>query len=113
MHVWNRLDRENRWLVVFAAGLWVLQFIYLLSPIDLLPDFIPLLGWADDLVALLTTVGVSAVTATRLARDPGVGELLPAALRPRHVATGAPVHLEDEAEPAGYQPLSQDEIRKL
>lgn len=25
--------------------------VYVLSPIDLLPDFIPVLGWIDDVVA--------------------------------------------------------------
>lgn len=29
--------------------------IYLLSPIDILPDFLPLLGFADDLTLLLGT----------------------------------------------------------
>ena len=31
----------------------VLLLAYLLSPIDLLPDFAPLLGWADDLAVLM------------------------------------------------------------
>ena len=26
---------------------------YIVSPIDLIPDFIPVAGWADDLVVLL------------------------------------------------------------
>ena len=31
----------------------LLLFLYLLSPIDILPDFALLLGWADDLAILL------------------------------------------------------------
>jgi uncharacterized membrane protein YkvA (DUF1232 family) len=27
-------------------------FVYLLCPIDLIPDFIPVLGWVDDLVVV-------------------------------------------------------------
>jgi uncharacterized membrane protein YkvA (DUF1232 family) len=30
----------------------ILTIIYLLSPIDLIPDFIPILGWIDDGVLL-------------------------------------------------------------
>jgi uncharacterized membrane protein YkvA (DUF1232 family) len=34
------------WLKVGTA----LIVLYVLSPIDLIPDFIPVLGWVDDLV---------------------------------------------------------------
>lgn len=30
----------------------LLAIIYILSPIDLLPDIIPIIGWVDDLAAL-------------------------------------------------------------
>ena len=33
------------------VGLWVL-LAYLASPIDLIPDFIPVLGYADDVIAV-------------------------------------------------------------
>ncbi len=36
----------------------VLVFIYILSPIDVLPDFIPVLGWGDDLYALYLAIRV-------------------------------------------------------
>lgn len=35
-----------RWLVI------VLSVLYILSPLDLLPDVIPVIGWLDDLGAL-------------------------------------------------------------
>ncbi|MDB5940593.1 MAG: hypothetical protein JWQ13_159 [Ramlibacter sp.] len=35
-----------RWLKVGAAMI----VLYVLSPIDLIPDFVPFLGWMDDVV---------------------------------------------------------------
>jgi uncharacterized membrane protein YkvA (DUF1232 family) len=43
--------RNNSFVIVVL----ILALLYILSPIDLIPDFIPVLGWADDLV-----VGVGA-----------------------------------------------------
>jgi uncharacterized membrane protein YkvA (DUF1232 family) len=34
------------WLKLGAAGI----VLYVLSPVDLIPDFIPILGWVDDIV---------------------------------------------------------------
>lgn len=36
------------------AWIWItLALIYILSPYDLLPDFIPIRGWIDDIVVLI------------------------------------------------------------
>lgn len=43
-----RDPRAPRWLKLASAGL----VLYLLSPIDLLPDALPLIGVVDDLVLL-------------------------------------------------------------
>lgn len=49
-HLWLALRHplQPRWLKP-AVGLMLL---YLVSPVDLLPDFIPVLGLVDDLVLL-------------------------------------------------------------
>jgi len=39
-----------RWLLVFGAA-------YLIFPIDLIPDVMPILGWADDLTILTMIAG--------------------------------------------------------
>jgi uncharacterized membrane protein YkvA (DUF1232 family) len=39
--------------------LTILFILYVISPIDLIPDFIPIIGWIDDLLAILAIVGVN------------------------------------------------------
>jgi uncharacterized membrane protein YkvA (DUF1232 family) len=46
-HAWH--DPATRW--PGKLGL-VAMALYLLSPFDLLPDWIPLLGWIDDLMLI-------------------------------------------------------------
>jgi uncharacterized membrane protein YkvA (DUF1232 family) len=42
------------WMTVAAA---VAGLLYVLSPIDLIPDFIPILGYVDDLTVMTIIVG--------------------------------------------------------
>lgn len=48
--------RVSRWLIAIALA-------YALSPFDLIPDFIPVLGWIDDLllVPLLLWIAIRAI----------------------------------------------------
>lgn len=65
-------DPRTPWLARFLA---VAVAAYALSPIDLIPDFIPVLGWIDDL--LIVPLGLWAVR--RLIPDPLWAELHAAA----------------------------------
>ena len=37
---------------IWLKGLMLVVPLYLVSPLDLIPDFIPLAGWLDDLVVI-------------------------------------------------------------
>ena len=50
---------KTRWIVIVAT------IIYLISPIDILPDVIPVLGWLDDGVL----VSILVMELTRLSRQ--------------------------------------------
>lgn len=49
-------DRETPLVAKFFAGL---TLIYALSPIDLVPDFIPVLGFLDDIILLPLLVALT------------------------------------------------------
>lgn len=69
----NRVPWHARLLAVAVAA-------YALSPIDLIPDFIPVLGWLDDLI--LVPLGLW--TVRRLIPDPLWAELHAAAEAASH-----------------------------
>lgn len=48
-----------RWLVIFGS------LIYLISPIDVIPDVLPLVGWIDD--GALATIVITELTQLVLA----------------------------------------------
>lgn len=52
--------RANQYRSISPATLFVaaLGVIYLFSPIDLLPDYIPVLGWIDDIAILRVIIEV-------------------------------------------------------
>lgn len=68
----GRLVRDRRlgWRV---RGILVLLLVYLLSPIDLVPDFLPVIGYADDAII----VALALRLAVRRAGLPAVAEHWP------------------------------------
>ncbi|MGK7888216.1 MAG: YkvA family protein [Leptolyngbyaceae cyanobacterium] len=56
-YAWYRATLRNakyRWVIILGT------VVYLFSPIDIAPDFIPIIGWLDDgLIATLLVTEVS------------------------------------------------------
>lgn len=52
---------KYRWLLIGAS------ILYLISPIDIVPDFIPIIGWIDDgIIVTLLVTEVSALLTQKL-----------------------------------------------
>lgn len=43
--------RIFNWIVVTILGL------YIASPLDIIPDFLPIIGWIDDIIAFVLMIG--------------------------------------------------------
>lgn len=76
------------------------QAFYVVFPIDLLPDFIPVIGWIDDLAALVG-LGATTLWMVRTVHEVGVRQLL---------GMDAPAL---SSEPVVYEPIPTEVIRSL
>ena len=47
----------------------LIAFLYVLIPVDVSPDVVPVVGWIDDLVAILLAVTNGLVFASKLKKD--------------------------------------------
>lgn len=75
IHTWYQKALKHskyRWLVIAAT------LFYLANPLDLSPDFIPVLGWIDDgLIASLLVAEVSQLMTTSLKRKQNIAQTMP------------------------------------
>lgn len=75
-YIWYRQTLRHgkyRWLLIGAT------LIYLISPIDIAPDLIPVLGWIDDgIIATMLVTEVSALVLEKIKKrkaDDGTSEV--------------------------------------
>jgi len=108
----------NRKKVLIAGNIvmWVLQGLYTVSPIDLIPDILPLVGWVDDLFGLMVTVAFTVYTLSVLYKH-GARALLPDRSGQAPAEKASPIDMVPaetaEGGIAGYEPMSIEEIRAL
>lgn len=51
--------------VLLSALAWVASTLYAVNPVDLIPDVLPLIGWADDAFTVCLAVVVTLYSARR------------------------------------------------
>lgn len=89
---------KKRLRAALAVGLWLAQAAYIVFPFDLLPDFIPVIGWLDDLLSL-GGLGATTIWMLRLVQDVGIRPLL-----------GIQA---DAIDAAPYEPIPRDILQNL
>ncbi len=107
----RNLTNQTKARIAGSVLMWLFSGVYTVSPIDLIPDLIPVLGLADDLFIVLVAVAFTVYTVTTI-RTRGI-----AALRPGPVLrepSRPAIDVQPVGEPAdGYQPVPVDEIKRL
>jgi len=91
------LTHKTRRLVAMTVICWLFVAFYALFPLDMIPDFIPILGWLDDLFGISSALALTAYTGKQLI-DEGVFSALSRDL-PSPIET--------------YEPIPESQLRAL
>lgn len=62
------MQRSTKYKLNIGIGV-LIAFLYVLIPVDVSPDVVPVVGWIDDLVAILLAVTNGLVFASKLKKD--------------------------------------------
>ena len=62
------MQRSTKYKLNIGIGA-LIAFLYVLIPVDVSPDVVPIVGWIDDLVAILLAVTNGLVFASKLKKD--------------------------------------------
>ena len=62
------MQRSTKYKLNLGIGA-LIAFLYVLIPVDVSPDVVPVVGWIDDLVAILLAVTNGLVFASKLKKD--------------------------------------------
>lgn len=56
----------------YKLNIWIgalVAFIYVLIPVDVSPDAVPMIGWIDDIIAILLAITNGLVFASKLKKN--------------------------------------------
>lgn len=103
------MENNDKRLLSANAAMWLFQMLYTVSPIDLIPDIIPFLGWMDDGLLFLVTLGFTAFTMHRMYKS-GANplEMLTSMMGARGKSIDATTTTD-----AVYEPLDPIELQRL
>lgn len=101
-------ETKSKKLVLANVVMWGVTALYTVSPIDLIPDLIPLLGWTDDGAGWLATLTFTAYTLWKIRKNGGL-----AVLRAEGLPEGAPIKAKAPPGIPGYEPMSYEELKAL
>jgi len=117
----NTASRRRKMLIIGNIFMWLFDGAYTVSPIDIIPDVIPFLGFADDLLGFVIAIAFTIYT-IRTLREHGVKALVPAVLggtstraltaSTEDTPTIVDVKVEG-SENIGYDPVPVDKIKSL
>ena len=62
------MQRSTKYKLNIGIGA-LIAFLYVLIPVDISPDVVPVVGWIDDLVAILLAVTNGLVFASKLKKN--------------------------------------------
>jgi uncharacterized membrane protein YkvA (DUF1232 family) len=118
----NVASRRRKMMVIGNILVWLIDGVYTVSPIDLVPDVIPLLGFADDLLGFLIAIAFTIYT-VRTLRQKGVQGLMPSnaiggrdalALTQQSTTEDTPTIVDMKVEGTDrYEPIPPDKIKSL
>lgn len=57
---------KYKWNIAIGA---IVALIYILIPVDISPDVVPVIGWIDDIVAVLLAVANGIVFASKIKKS--------------------------------------------
>lgn len=100
----------RRWRNALIA-VWVGQLLYTISPFDVVPDFLPVIGWLDDAIGWLVVVMVTSWLIHHAFRH-GPSVIAESREVLRDLETRGE-RVREEPQPPVYEPWTPEEIRGL